>query len=131
MSINISKVREICEYVLISEQKKAVISIVFVELKKIIEYNKYRNVNGPTDVLSFNYDSSSLLGEIYICPEYVKENAKYFEVEFGEEVVRVCVHGILHLLGYDHETNESDAKKMFKKQEDYVRELSDFFDKIS
>lgn len=124
-------VQEICKHILVSEQKKAMINIVFVKLEKIAEYNKYRNVEGPTDVLSFSYNSSDLLGEIYICPQYVKENAKYFKVPFGEELTRVCVHGILHLLGYDHETNELDAKKMFEKQENYVCELSDFCDKIS
>ncbi len=129
--INVSVIQEICGRILASEQKKAMVNIVFVKLEKIAEYNKYRNVDGPTDVLSFSYNSSDLLGEIYICPQYVKENAKYFKVSFGEELVRVCVHGILHLLGYDHETNESDAKKMFEKQENYVRELSGFCDRIS
>jgi len=129
--VNKSTIQEICKHILISEQKKAIVNIVFVGIERISEYNKYRNVSGPTDVLSFVYDSSELLGEIYICPQYVKENAKYFKVRFGEELVRVCVHGMLHLLGYDHETNELDAKKMFEKQECYVRELSDFCDRMS
>lgn len=129
--ISVPVVQEICKRILASEQREAMINIVFVKLEKIAEYNKYRNVEGPTDVLSFGYDSPGLLGEIYVCPQYVRENAKYFKVSFGEELTRVCVHGILHLLGYDHETSESDAKKMFEKQENYVRELSDFCDKIS
>ena len=94
-------------------------------------YNRYRNAEGSTDVLSFRYATSELLGEIYVCPECVKENSEYFRVPFGEEMVRVCIHGILHLFGYDHEEDEDKAKVMFEKQEAYVQEFSDSLDNIS
>jgi len=144
--LNISILKDICEYVISKERMKAQsrrhlfplcskkvcnVNLILVNNDDMAYYNKYRNVEGSTDVLSFKYELPDLLGEIYVCPEYVKENAKYFKVSFGEEMVRVCIHGILHLFGYDHEKDENKAKLMLERQENYVREFSDSFDSIS
>lgn len=67
--------------------------------------------------LSFSYDHS---GDIIICPQKIKENASQFGVSFKKELTRVLVHGILHLLGYEHEMAERKAKKMEKRQEYYL-----------
>ena len=63
------------------------------------------------------------LGEIIICPDVVKENAKKYKVSVGSEMLKVFVHGILHLCGYDHERSEKEADKMEKKQENYLTEI--------
>ncbi len=140
ISLNISILKFICERVIAEERKNFSrssfkgpynINLVFVSKKDMVYYNHYRNVEGPTDVLAFRYATSELLGEIYVCPECVKENSEYFKVPFGEEMVRVCIHGILHLFGYDHEEDKDKAKVMFEKQEAYVREFSDSLDNIS
>jgi len=102
--------------------KKADLSIVFVNKKKIRELNKkYRRKNRPTDVLSFTYSKQA--GDIIICSEVVRKNAKKFNSTFKEELKKVLIHGILHFFGYDHEKTGKEAKKMQKKEEYYFKEI--------
>lgn len=130
-NFNLDEIKKMLENVLKYEDENGMINLIFVNIDEITALNTYRKQDGPTDVLSFNYDDKFLKGEIYVCPEYVTENARHFEVPFNQELLRVCIHGILHICGYDHEKNEEDAKLMFKKQEDYLSSFSDSFDKIS
>lgn len=89
----------IVENVLKREGKVLDISIVFVKKEKIKELNKkYRKKDEPTDVLSFGSD----LNEIVICFEQVKENVKKEDLLFKKELAKVLIHGVLHLLGYEH-----------------------------
>jgi probable rRNA maturation factor len=102
------------------------VSIIFVTPTFIRELNtQYRNINDVTDVLSFNIDATELLGEIYICPEYIKSTRP--EIEFKEEVLRLIIHGILHLIGYDHEVELTEetkkTEKMFVKQEQILENV--------
>jgi len=97
------------------------ISLAFVnkeEIKKL--NNKFRKKNKATDVLSFELKEKGFLGEIVICPEVVKENAKSYKSTLKKEIVKVFIHGILHLLGYDHEKTNKEAEIMEKKQEKYL-----------
>jgi len=101
------------------------LSIALVGQKKIKDLNKkYRNKGRPTDVLAFPGDKQAGLGEIVICPEEVKKNAKRFNSAYRKELARVLIHGILHLLGYDHERSEFEAKKMIKKEDHYLSLLN-------
>jgi len=100
------------------------INIVFVDEKEMQRLNKeYRNVDDVTDVLSFNLDAEGFLGEIYICPKYVKKTVENYE----EEIIRLIVHGILHLLGFEHKTKLDDISKqkedMFVKQEKILENI--------
>ena len=91
------------------------ISIAFVSSDEIKKLNqKYRKKNKPTDVLSFSktLDFKSGSAEIVICPEVVKKN--------NEELAKMLIHGILHILGYEHEKTKIMAKEMEKKQEKYL-----------
>jgi probable rRNA maturation factor len=97
------------------------INIIFVKSKYIQELNKqYRDIDAPTDVLSFNLTENTNVGEIYICPEYVYETFK--EDSFDEEILRLIIHGTLHILGYDHSEsmNDSPNEEMFKFQEELL-----------
>lgn len=81
-------------------KKELELSIALVGQTRIKELNKkYRKKNKATDVLSFNYDGS---GEVVICLQAVKKNAKRYNSTFKKELVRVLTHGILHILGYNH-----------------------------
>lgn len=117
------------------EKKKEVyLSIALVGPTQMKKTNKeYRGKNRTTDVLAFpevNIFKKELrvgplkklrnLGEIIICPREVKKNAKRFNSNFQTELARVLIHGILHLLGYDHEKSEETAKNMEKKQQHYL-----------
>ncbi|MDD5145997.1 MAG: rRNA maturation RNase YbeY [Candidatus Pacebacteria bacterium] len=105
--------------VLKSEKKNIELSIVLVEEDEIHKLNKkYRKKDCPTDVLSFLYSNKS--GEIVICPKAVKENAKKFGSAFKKELTQVLIHGILHLLGYDHEAGKKEKEKMLGKERYYL-----------
>lgn len=115
--------KKLAQKVLASERKnKTELSIALVGPKRIKELNKkYRKKDKVTDVLSFTYNKSS--GEIIICPQEVKKNSKKFNYTFKKELARVLIHGILHLLGYDHEGSEKEAEKMRKKEEYYFSKI--------
>jgi len=98
------------------------LNIVFVNDSFIKKLNKqYRNKPKATDVLSFNIDSTddddSVLGEVYISTDTATKNAKKMGVTFRNEILRLCCHGFLHLLGYDHERSED--RKIMRAKEDY------------
>lgn len=97
------------------------INIVFVKSSYIQNLNReYREIDAPTDVLSFKISKESNSGEIYICPEYVYQN---FQGDmFEEEILRLIIHGALHILGYDHREslNDSPNEDMFLIQEELL-----------
>jgi len=101
--------KKVAKIVLKKEKKeKLYLSIAFVNKKRIRELNKkYRKKDRSTDVLSFTYNKG---GETVICPQEVKKNAKKFNSTFKKELARVLIHGILHLLGYNHEKLVGEAK---------------------
>lgn len=101
------------------------ISLAFVNKEEIKKINKkFRHKNKPTDVLSFLINEKQYLGEIIICPEVVKENAKKYKTTVKQEMMKVFIHGILHLLGYEHEKTKKEAEIMEKKQEKYLSKIS-------
>lgn len=106
-----------------SEYSLEEINIVFVEPEYIQDLNKrYREIDAPTDVLSFNIEDGRK-GEIYISPEYVY---KSFQGDaFEEEILRLIIHGTLHILGQDHteSMNDSPNEKMFLLQEELLVRL--------
>ena len=78
---------------------------------------KFLKHNTLTDIITFQWPSKTLSGEIFISIPRVKENAKKFGVSFKNELRRVMIHGILHLCGYKDKT--SAQKKIMRKKEDY------------
>lgn len=105
-------------------------SIVFVDEEKIQELNKnYRGIDKVTDVISFAFEDNQLivyndirfLGEIFICiPRMIKQAEDYGHSEL-RELAFLTVHGLLHLLGYDH-MNKKDEEEMFALQEVILNE---------
>jgi probable rRNA maturation factor len=96
------------------------LSVAFVEEREIKKLNKkYRKKNKPTDVLSFagSRELKEGLGEVVICLEQVKKSKN----DFKKELTLVLIHGILHLLGYDHDKSEKAARIMEQKQEKYFK----------
>jgi rRNA maturation RNase YbeY len=92
----------------------------------MIEINKqYLNHNYDTDVIAFNYsgNNTKLDGEIFISISQAIDNAIRFNVNLDSELIRLIVHGTLHLLGYD-DKKSSDKKKM-KTEEDKLTEKLD------
>lgn len=96
--------------------QNGVISLVLLKNKEICQINKrYRNIDSPTDVISFAYNESEkfpdkYVGEIFISLEKVQENAKRIRKSFLEELKFIFAHGVLHLFGYDHGTKAEKQK---------------------
>ena len=117
---------KVIKYTLKHEKvKKAYFSIIFVDEKEIQRINKeYRGIDKVTDVISFALEDSEnviysnyrILGDIYICIPRMLEQAEEYNHSVKRELSFLTVHGLLHLLGYDHQTKE-DEEKMFKLQE--------------
>ena len=106
----------------IGNEEKINLSIVLLGQTRMRELNKkYRGKNRVTDVLSFGGKDG--FWEIVICIREVKKNAKKHNAPFEKELTRVLIHGLLHLLGYDHERSKEEAKKMRKKEEHYLNLL--------
>jgi rRNA maturation RNase YbeY len=101
---------------------KSDLSIALIGPGKMRKLNKrYLGKNRVTDVLAFGENSKFRgIGEIVICLREVKKNAKRFGQSFEKELARVLIHGILHLLGYNHEKNEKEAEKMEEKEKYYL-----------
>lgn len=109
--------KKIGKIILKEENQSKEVSIVLVNSDIIKKLNKqYRKKNKVTDVLSFEGEQDEL-GEIVICPDEVKENAQKAKSDFKTELAMVFIHGLLHLLGYDHER----SKKMTLKQNYYLK----------
>lgn len=117
--------RGVAKIILRGENKEdSLLSIALVGQREIRELSKkYRGKNKPTDVLSFIIKELGL-GQIVICPQVVKKNAKKYDLTFKKESARVLIHGVLHLLGYDHEKDEQLAEKMRKKEEIYFSKIN-------
>ncbi len=119
-----SRVREAAIAVLKAERvRDAMLSITFVGRAAISGLNRrYLGHRGTTDVISFGLgrpgNRGVVIGDIYICPEIARDNAKRQGVPIGEEVLRLVVHGTLHVLGYDHPTGASrTTSPMWRRQE--------------
>lgn len=150
-SINEEFIKKITERVLqgelgLSEYGNIELSIVFVGRRRMRELNKkYRKKNRVTDVLAFGGNkilslskTSSFwddeekfripepakeLGELVICLKEVKKNAKRYGLSFSKELSLVLIHGILHLLGYEHEKSKIGADNMREKEEYYLSQI--------
>ena len=139
ISVNSLIDKDISEYIPIYERllektfrilninKDAIMSVTFVEKDFIHNLNKtYRNIDRPTDVISFSFldDKNEVINgdlpldlcEIYICYEVADTNRLAYNNSIKREICFLFVHGLLHLLGYDHMTKE-DEEIMFPLQE--------------
>lgn len=99
------------------------VAISFVGNDQIQELNKqFRDKDRPTDVLSFPLDEEEALGDIIISIPKAKEQAEDYNHSFERELGFLAVHGFLHLIGYDHETEEEE-KEMFARQDQILEDF--------
>lgn len=100
----------------------AELTLVFMDPRPAKALNlEYRGRAYATDVLSFT--SETPLGDLVMCPQVLERQAKEHDLSFREELGYMVIHGVLHLLGYDHEINERDAKVMFTLQDAIFEKL--------
>jgi len=99
------------------EQQVGLLEYVFASDDYVLQVNReHLDHDYFTDIITFPLQNSPLEATIFISVDRVKENADLYKVSFQEELHRVMVHGLLHLLGYDDKT-ENDKKNM-RQQED-------------
>ena len=123
-------VAEIARRVLRAERvREAMLSIALVSRAEIARLNRtHLGHAGPTDVISFGFrqvgEHGPVIGDVYISPEVARENARAEGGSVREEVGRLVVHGVLHVLGYEHPGGDADDRArspMWRRQERYVR----------
>lgn len=127
-------IKKTCKYL---DLKNEYISLILTDNNYIQELNNnYRKKNYPTDVISFPYKEDQdikfpgekklkePLGDIYLSLEKALTQSEEYDVTFNNEVKRLIVHGILHLIGYDHELSEYEDKKMRQKEEEILKLVS-------
>ena len=116
----------------VMDAKDSIFTIIFVTKEEIHELNKqYRGVDRVTDVISFALEDAHdvslsdirVLGDIYICIDRMKEQAIEYNHSETRELSFLTVHGLLHLLGYDHQTKE-DEEVMFNLQRKILSDLN-------
>lgn len=134
---NISKIKSIpskhqfktwVELALAPRRKKYAITIRIVGIKEITRLNKqYRKKNRPTNIISFNFYAplpikTNILGDLVICAPIVKLEAKSQHKKPVSHWAHLTVHGVLHLLGYDHQ-HDSEGQKMEKLETKILKKL--------
>ena len=122
-----ARVRAIARRVLAAEGvREAMVSITFLGTRAMAALNrKHLGHRGATDVISFGFGESTrpgpVIGDIYIAPEVARANARRHDASVREELTRLVVHGLLHVLGYDHSDDDSRvASPMWRRQERLV-----------
>jgi rRNA maturation RNase YbeY len=109
----------------------ALISVTFVSNRAIAALNRrHLHHRGPTDVISFGFTRATpddaVVGDMYIAPHVARANARERKVPVRQELLRLVVHGTLHVLGYDHPegtAEEREGSAMWKRQEQLVARL--------
>ena len=99
------------------------VSIIFCSDPYILDINlKYLQHDYFTDIITFDYcEGEKISGDLFISIDSVRENAAFYGAEFEEELNRVMVHGILHLIGYDDHTKAE--QKVMREKENYYLSL--------
>lgn len=127
----LERLKLLCQKVLIEEGSDLPVNIILTGDSEVRELNRdYRNKDKTTDVLSFPWeadpedeqfltDEDKLLGELYISLPQVERQAPRFDTTYEEEMQRVTIHGLLHLLGFDH-IKTADRKVMRAREEHHL-----------
>lgn len=107
-----------------AERVRASVSVTFVGPERIRRLNlAWKRVDRPTDVLAFSLPlpDGSLQGDVYICRAVAAGEAKKRGISLGEELLRLVIHGTLHVLGYDHPEDAGRVRSaMWRRQERYL-----------
>jgi probable rRNA maturation factor len=121
-------VQRVVQAVLRSERRDAVISVTFVGRDAMRRLNaEHKDHDFPTDVLTFALTdpAGGTIGDVYICPWVARREARSRSIPLREELIRLIVHGTLHVLGRDHPEGTARTRSaMWRRQERYVENLA-------
>lgn len=133
-NLDLPRLRQLAELLLAEESypEDTEVTLLFVEDKEMASYNtRFLDRTGPTDVLAFpveelipgvvpETDSNGppiIIGDVIVAPSYVRKQAETYEVTMDDEMSLMVVHGILHLLGYDHGDDDSATRMESREAE--------------
>lgn len=124
-----TRVRQVVSAVLQGERRRAEVSVTFLGRDAMRRLNASSlGRHYPTDVMAFplTAPSGALIGDIYLCPWVAARSARRHRIPLRQELVRLVVHGTLHVLGWDHPEDAVArvASPMWKRQEAYVAALT-------
>ncbi len=103
----------------VKKHQQGIINLIVIDPDEMAQMNKqFRGKDGPTDILTFSYyspdlTSSDIAGEIYLCLEKIKMYAEEAGKTYKEQLEYIIIHGLTHLMGYDHE-DDADWQEMEK-----------------
>lgn len=121
-------VRRAVKTVLAGEGREAWVAVTFLGVRRMQRLNReYKRHDRPTDVISFALPQpdGTLAGDIYLCRGVAAREAHRRGLPVREELLRLVVHGTLHLLGHEHPAGGArESSAMWRRQERYVRELT-------
>lgn len=108
------------------------LGLIFVNNRRIRIFNRdYRKIDRPTDVLAFPMREGfggdlhpTFLGDVMISLEMVEREARLYECEMEARLLHLLIHGILHLLGYDHTRSAHEAKRMARREKWILNRIS-------
>lgn len=101
------------------------LTIVFVSAHEGEQLNRqFRKKKYATDILSFSPVEASSLGELVFCVPILKKQAQVHELTLKEETLYLLIHGLLHLLGYDHEQSKTKALAMYRLQDELFADMT-------
>jgi probable rRNA maturation factor len=107
-----------------NEKKSKEVSLVFLNENDAKKLNwNYRCKDYPTDILSFGSDDPTSMGELVMCPQVISRQAKEHGLTLEDELGYIVLHGVLHLLGYDHEKSKVDEELMMSIQDEVFENL--------
>jgi probable rRNA maturation factor len=110
------------------ERRQAAISVTFLGRDSMRRLHvRHTRVDRPTDVLAFALPApdGTLIGDVYVCPWVAAREARRHRVPLRQELIRLVVHGTLHVLGWDHPDGEGrTVSPMWRRQERYVAALA-------
>lgn len=111
-------IRRTVNYVLEIEKKRnCSVSIVFLSETAMRQYNCiYRKKNYVPDILSFPGDDDTYLGDMLLCKAIIKKHAAQFNISEPEELLRVVIHGMLHMLGYTHKSYDPEEDMLIYQE---------------
>ncbi len=127
LALPVPLVRKAVRVVLESEQRSAVISVTFLGARTMRRLNRqHKKHDVPTDVLAFALamPDGRLAGDVYVCRAVAERQARDAAVSLRQELVRLVVHGVLHVLGHEHPDGRGrESSAMWRRQERYVRRV--------
>jgi len=128
LPLSAALVRRVVEAVLRGERRRALVSVTFLGRDAMRHLNgRHKGHDRPTDVLSFAMadPAGTALGDIYVCSWVAEREARSRGIPVREELIRLVVHGTLHVLGHEHPEGEGrTVSPMWRRQERYVSALT-------